>query len=509
VESGDAQAARAAATATAEAPDDLPEPLLVGQVHLLEGVALGAPIEETLETLAGLMDASLAGQAHVALYRLDDEADPPQLVLVAAPGLPAEYIRVARAGVPLESGTGGCVEAARRCEPYLVPDLAAEGEVGEGAENPYLDPLRAAGLRASWSVPVLSAEAARGTARGLLGTLALWYREPRAPGEPLPHGHEAVVRVGTHLARIALEREDSARTLARLYEKEKRIAETLQRSLLTLPAVEFPGLEYAYVYESARDEAQIGGDFYDVFALPDNRVALVVGDLTGKGLEAAAATAEVKFTLRAFLREYPDPAAALWRLNRSLLEAQRLSGRARDNLVAVVVAVLDMETGVLHLSGGGAEPPLLLVQAGHDAGSAGGYVGQAIPGGRGPLLGTMPEDAYPLAVYSLAPGDALVLFTDGLTESRRPGPNPDDSPQDPRVFGWDAVAEQAARLCAGSGADMKVLTHGLVEAATEYGGGHLSDDVCVLAARWMPAETIRRAREESLPVDVPLGMSAL
>ncbi|HVK02962.1 MAG TPA: PP2C family protein-serine/threonine phosphatase [Armatimonadaceae bacterium] len=465
---------------------------MTGQVRLLERIALGAPLPETLSELARLMEASFGDGTRVALYSLDDAGE--LLLPVAAPSLPAAFLEAIREGIPLEAnggigGCSGCLEATRRREPVLTPDLASIVD-----ECPHLGFLIEAGLRSCWATPVSTTEsdAGGGTA---LGTMSLWYPEVQdSRFEPSP-AQKVVIRFGTHLARIALERARSARTLSRLYDREKRIAETLQRSLLVLPEVKFPALEFAYHYAPARNEALIGGDFYDVFRAEDGRVAFVVGDLTGKGLEAAAATAEVKFTLRAFLREYPDPAAALWRLNRSLLDAQRLSGRARDNLVAVAVAVLDLETGTVHLSSGGSEPVLLLRQMPGEEGRA-VFFGSPISGGRGPLLGTMPEDAYPMAVHNLSPGDALVLFTDGLTEARRPladatangngGNGSGGDPRDPRVYGWEAVSYRAAELCTASGADMTAVAQGLVDSATAFGGGHLSDDTCVLTARWVP-----------------------
>ncbi|MES2461738.1 MAG: GAF domain-containing protein, partial [Armatimonadota bacterium] len=117
--------------------------------------------------------------------------------------------------------------------------------------------------------------------------------------------------VALEKARLLRESEAQAR-------KNERIAETLQRSLLVTPDIgSLPGLEIGAEYQAAWDEALIGGDFYDVFRVDSRRNALVLGDATGKGLAAASHIAEVKYALRAFLREYPGggPAAALSRLN--------------------------------------------------------------------------------------------------------------------------------------------------------------------------------------------------
>jgi sigma-B regulation protein RsbU (phosphoserine phosphatase) len=107
---------------------------------------------------------------------------------------------------------------------------------------------------------------------------------------------------------------------ARLYraqqeyaDKNERIAETLQRSMLVAPRPDsFPSIELATDYEAAWDEALVDGNLHDTFALADGKVAFMVGDATGKELEAAAHTAEVKYVLRAYLREKSDPA---WHLS--------------------------------------------------------------------------------------------------------------------------------------------------------------------------------------------------
>ncbi len=144
---------------------------------------------------------------------------------------------------------------------------------------------------------------------------------------------------------------------------EHQIAETLQRSLLSAPAEDaFPGLRVQTEYEPAWKEALVGGDFYDVVALGEGRVALVVGDVTGKGLAAATHTAEVKYALRAILHEHPAPASALSRLNSFLAQPQ--PGGAGPPLVAVALAVVDARTGEAWVASAGAEHPLVLRASG-------------------------------------------------------------------------------------------------------------------------------------------------
>ncbi len=104
--------------------------------------------------------------------------------------------------------------------------------------------------------------------------------------------------------------------LAAAAAKNERIAETLQRSMLqSVPAGKFPGVTVETLYVSALIEAEVGGDFFDAFFLTENKVAFVVGDVSGKGLIAAGRTAEVKYALRAFLHGYPAPETAIAHLN--------------------------------------------------------------------------------------------------------------------------------------------------------------------------------------------------
>ena len=120
------------------------------------------------------------------------------------------------------------------------------------------------------------------------------------------------------------ERKEAEEALQKGYARERRIAETLQAILLhTTPLEAHPSLAIETFYHAASDEAAIGGDFSDVFTYDGGKVALVVGDISGKGLSAATLIAEVKYALRAILREHPWPPVALARLNDFVCEAQR------------------------------------------------------------------------------------------------------------------------------------------------------------------------------------------
>lgn len=243
------------------------------------------------------------------------------------------------------------------------------------------------------------------------------------------------------------ERKRAEETLRETAAKNERIAETLQRSLLLAPPPSaYPGVTVEAVYHSAGDDAQIGGDFFDVFAVDESRVALVVGDATGKGIEAATYTAEVKFALRAFLRvEGGRVAAALSRLsdfiarNGSLDTGHGGEGDARGSYVALALVVLDTGTGEAVGACAGAEPPLVLRAAGASASEVAAF---------GPLLGVAVGGPYEEQSVSLSAGDLLVLTTDGITEARRPR----GSGKDRSFFGMSGLAKAAREAISGGAA---------------------------------------------------------
>ena len=293
-----------------------------------------------------------------------------------------------------------------------------------------------------------------------------WYE---VNAYPAPDGVTAYFRDVTERMR----HEEALREAAA---KNERIAETLQRSMLVAPPPDrFPGLELATDYEAAWDEAQVGGDFYDTFALAGGRVALVVGDATGKGLEAAAHTAEVKYALRAYLRENADPAEALGRLNRFLMQSQHLDATGGSNeeasemaCVALALAVVDTATGEGICSCAGSEPPLL-VRA-----SAEGLAEEVEAFGQ--LLGAGDEGEYVSTPFVMETGDLLVMTTDGITEAR-------SLTNRRHFFGLSGVVDSVQESLRGPIGLEKVAT-GVTGRAKAFAGGKLRDDVCLLIARY-------------------------
>jgi serine phosphatase RsbU (regulator of sigma subunit) len=185
---------------------------------------------------------------------------------------------------------------------------------------------------------------------------------------------------------------------ARLYRERSHIATTLQRGLLPDALPHVPGLRLCSLYRPAGEENLAGGDFYDAFPAGTGWM-LVVGDVTGRGAEAAAQTGQVRHTLRTAGRLLGEPAAALEQVNQALVERRELTP-----CTVAIVHVMGQTAGVFCAG----HPQPLLVRA-----------GEVRPVGRlGPMLGAWPDSRWDAEALALAPGDTLVLYTDGVTDTR-------------------------------------------------------------------------------------------
>ena len=188
---------------------------------------------------------------------------------------------------------------------------------------------------------------------------------------------------------------------ARLYPERSHIAATLQRGLLpdALPVID--GLRLASLYRPAGEENLVGGDFYDAFPTASGWM-LLVGDVTGRGAEAAALTGQARHTLRTAGALLGDPDAALEQLNRALAQRTELT----PCTVALVQLAPDLATANVRCAG---HPQPLLVRD-----------GEPRPVGHfGPMLGAWPDSHWRAERVALRPGDVLVLYSDGVTRHRR------------------------------------------------------------------------------------------
>ena len=257
------------------------------------------------------------------------------------------------------------------------------------------------------------------------------------------------------------------------YEREHRIAESLQRVLLrTHPPETLSGLTVETCYEAALEEATVGGDSCDAFALDGGRAALVVADASGKGLASAERVAEVRFALRAFLREHGDPGVALSRLNDFVCGAQRLGRRDDGGFVTLTLVVLDIGSGEASCLCAGGEPPLALradgaVEAVQVCGAA---------------LGLFPAQGYAASALHLGPGDAVLLATDGLTEARHLAWDGPGGRRAGPFLGLEGLAHLASQA-RGDPAPPRQTGRAIFEGVRAFAGGSFHDDACLLLAR--------------------------
>ncbi|MFD5937781.1 PP2C family protein-serine/threonine phosphatase [Streptomyces griseus] len=265
---------------------------------------------------------------------------------------------------------------------------------------------------------------------------------------------------------------------ALLYELRRHAVLSLQEHLLPsrLPAA--AGWDLSASYEVGDPMLDVGGDFYDAVPRPDGSIALLIGDVCGRGAEAAALTGLARHTLRTLLEEGTDPGTALSRLNRAL----RQEGASRF-LTAVVVTMAPRADGTVLLTTCSAGHPRPLVLR------ADGSIGEVVSGGL--LLGILDDVSYESHEDFLAPGDTLVLFTDGLTESRE-------------ADGTCFESVLPGRLSALRGSDAAQVAESLARQARAFRASG-QDDIALLVARWngiMPSDGL-------LPLETLLEQAAL
>jgi serine phosphatase RsbU (regulator of sigma subunit) len=184
-------------------------------------------------------------------------------------------------------------------------------------------------------------------------------------------------------------------------QRDMEVAKQMQRTLLPNRSPEIAGYHFFAFYESAY---QVGGDYYDYVTLPDNRVAVVVGDVAGKGVPAALLMAKLSSDVRQWLTIEPNPAKALGKIN------QIFSGYGWDDrFVTMVIAVIDGNKNQLTLVNAGHMPPMLRNAAGEVTEIGGEQAGLPV--------GVVEDFEFDSYQHDLAPGDLVTLFTDGFSEA--------------------------------------------------------------------------------------------
>jgi PAS domain S-box-containing protein len=250
--------------------------------------------------------------------------------------------------------------------------------------------------------------------------------------------------------------EQAAAENASLFAEQRRIATALQENFIRpLPVV--PGLALGRVMRAAHKAELVGGDFSDVFLLDEQRVAVLIGDVAGKGIRAAGLTETVRTAVRAFATIDASPAFVLRKTNELLLRGGAPVGEAE--FVTACLLVIDLRDGhVAHSSAG--HPPVV---------HAGPFSCGLLDTVHGVPLGSLDWD-YSDGHVTLALDDYLVLYTDGVTEARAQG----------RLFDEERLVETVCRL---RRQPPSAVADGLLEAVTAY-AGELKDDLLVLVLRF-------------------------
>ncbi|MFH8293090.1 PP2C family protein-serine/threonine phosphatase [Streptomyces sp. NPDC018059] len=328
-------------------------------------------------------------------------------------------------------------------ETHFAPLLRMQGEISGIA----LEMKRADGGR----MPVLVSSVVKHGSTGeplLIRTTLSDARDRRAYEEELLRRQKAAEEA----------RKQAEADRARLQEA----LAVLQQSLLPASLSPVPGVETAAHYHTASPD-RLGGDFYDVFALDGKRFAFFLGDVCGKGPQAAAVTSLTRYTLRAAALHDPDPVSALSTLNTVLHD--RYTGSGDPRYCTTIFGTLDPDPVTGHVAvrlASGGHPSALTLRADGTA--------AFLPTPGGLLVGILPEASFTTATTVLAPGDTLLLYTDGLTEAR----TGDDRGA---LFGEEALLAFATKHAGKSPQDLVRALTGLLD---DFGDG-LDDDTALLA----------------------------
>lgn len=239
------------------------------------------------------------------------------------------------------------------------------------------------------------------------------------------------------------------------YERERHVSQLLQRALIPPEPSIGEGYPTAAAYVPAFAEADVGGDFYDVFQLVDERVGILIGDVSGKGVEAASRAAATRNTIRALAYVYTSPAEVFARTSDILYVQESLS-----SFVTALLIILDPVDGRIRYVSGGHPPSTVLKSDGAIRFLAGG----SMP------LGVMANETFEEHEYRLDPGDTVVVYTDGVTEARS---NSD-------LFGLEGV-ERVLRE--NKGKEPASIRDALLDAVRSWSHNHLRDDIGIIVFR--------------------------
>jgi PAS domain S-box-containing protein len=322
-------------------------------------------------------------------------------------------------------------------QPLFYPEIPDELLVSGAVDERHLELIRAVGMKSAVVVPMRLADR-------ILGALTLVSADSGRPLDQLDLELAAQVA-----ARAALAIEN-----ARVYSQRAEIAHTLQQSLLPSQLPEIPGYELAGAYlPAAVDGAEVGGDFYDVWPCGSEWL-IAIGDVTGKGVSAAALTSLSRHTLRTASTYIRAPSALLAHLNRTLIDEPEFS------VCTAACLRLNPATNEVTIASGGHPLPIHVTKGSADA-----------VGAPGLLLGAFDDAAWPEVTVVIPPGATLLLYTDGVTDAIGAGRD---------RFGPDRLQQRLRGIGPGAAAE---LLSDLMEAIADFQVGAQADDTALLAIR--------------------------
>lgn len=237
------------------------------------------------------------------------------------------------------------------------------------------------------------------------------------------------------------------------YERQKRIAESLQTTFTPKLETTPPGADIFTLYKAGLGESEIGGDFYDLIEISDSKYAIAIGDVAGKGLDAAVYTGMARYMIQAYSTEDPHPLTVVSRVNTALCRYTPAT-----KFVTLVYGVLDTGTWEFTYTNAGHEPPFHFRKAENSV---------TMLNNSGPAAGAILEAEYTSNSIILSPGDALVLYTDGATEVRNEG----------KYLGTEGLQTIVEEVLQQEGGDPAERVFGRINS---YASGYLRDDVAIM-----------------------------
>jgi serine phosphatase RsbU (regulator of sigma subunit)/anti-sigma regulatory factor (Ser/Thr protein kinase) len=370
---------------------------------------------------------------------VDDDGSLRRVASAIAPGPDAWFAGLDGHRLEMADDAHPTVRAIRSRRPVIVDDLGASlrrrrAEDGTGAEPAEGDdsPPRLSAV----VVPLIRRQQVLGALT--LATLSV---------AGLDFGEETVAFAEELARRAAIGVEN-----ARLYARQRSVAETLQHSLLPERFPVVPGLAAAARYIPGGPDVEVGGDWYDLMQLPGGAIGLAMGDVVGRGERAASLMGQLRNAARAYALEGRPPRQVVEALNWLLLDA------GSEHMATMIYAVLDGETGELRFVSAGHPPPLLLSPDG---------TARYLDASAGVPVGALATASYQEARAVVPPGGTILLYTDGLVEDR----------STPLDIGLDRLREAVQQ----GPEDLDALCEHVVRQEILAGHGH--DDAAALAVR--------------------------